>query len=151
MGEIPDHPAVSTPCFHCRGHGTLCENIVTKKWIPLPPKTCKIYTRSDTVNYSLPGSFVHGILQARILEWAAISYSRGSTQPRSNPGLPHCRQIPYHLSHVGNIAFPTYERISIQKDKDVGRSKINSGEWSPWKRGGQSAEKAGVLYQMQNK
>ena len=25
---------------------------------------------------SLPGSFVHGILQARILEWAAISFSR---------------------------------------------------------------------------
>ena len=29
-----------------------------------------------------PGSSVHGIFQARILEWAAISYSRGSSQPR---------------------------------------------------------------------
>ena len=28
------------------------------------------------------GSFVHGIFQARILEWVAISYSRGSSQPR---------------------------------------------------------------------
>ena len=28
------------------------------------------------------GSFVHGILQARILEWVAISFSRGSSQPR---------------------------------------------------------------------
>ena len=32
------------------------------------------------MNYNLPGSPVHGILQARILEWAAISFSRGSTQ-----------------------------------------------------------------------
>ena len=31
---------------------------------------------------SLPGSTVHGIFQARILEWAAISFSRGSSQPR---------------------------------------------------------------------
>ena len=32
--------------------------------------------------YSLPGSSVHGIFQARILEWVAISFSRGSSQPR---------------------------------------------------------------------
>ena len=31
---------------------------------------------------SLPGFSVHGILQARILEWVAISFSRGSPQPR---------------------------------------------------------------------
>ena len=29
-----------------------------------------------------PGSSVHGILQARILEWVAISFSKGSSQPR---------------------------------------------------------------------
>ena len=32
---------------------------------------------------SLPGSSVHGILQARILEWVAISFSRGSSRPRN--------------------------------------------------------------------
>jgi len=31
---------------------------------------------------SPPGSSVHGIFQARILEWVAISYSRGSSRPR---------------------------------------------------------------------
>ena len=31
---------------------------------------------------SLPGSCVHGIFQARLLEWVAISYSRGSARPR---------------------------------------------------------------------
>ena len=34
------------------------------------------------VEYSPPGSSVHGIFQARILEWVAISFSRGSSQPR---------------------------------------------------------------------
>ena len=33
---------------------------------------------------SPPGTSVPGTLQARILEWVAISFSRGSSQPRSN-------------------------------------------------------------------
>ena len=36
----------------------------------------------DPLDCDLPGSSVHGILQARILEWVAISYSRRSSQPR---------------------------------------------------------------------
>ena len=36
---------------------------------------------------SLPGSSIHEIFQARILEWVAISFSRGSSQPRALPGL----------------------------------------------------------------
>ena len=36
----------------------------------------------DSIDYSPPGSSVHGILQARILEWVAISFSRGSSLPR---------------------------------------------------------------------
>ena len=53
---------------------------------------------------SPPGSSVHGISQARMLEWVAISFSRGvcPTQ-RSNPGLLHCRQILYWLSHQGSL------------------------------------------------
>ena len=39
-------------------------------------------TLCDPMDCSLLGSSVHGILQARILEWVAISYSRGSSQPR---------------------------------------------------------------------
>ena len=34
------------------------------------------------MDYSPPGSSLHGILQARILEWVAISFSRGSSRPR---------------------------------------------------------------------
>ena len=39
-------------------------------------------TLCDPMDDSLPGSTVHGIFQARILEWAAISFSRASSQPR---------------------------------------------------------------------
>ena len=58
-------------------------------------KLCR--TLCDLVNCSPPGSSVHGISQARILEWAAISSSRGSSRPRNQthvscPG----RRILYH-------------------------------------------------------
>ena len=44
-----------------------------------------------------------GILQARILEWVSMTSSRESSPTqRLNPGLPHCRQILYHLSHQGS-------------------------------------------------
>ena len=39
-------------------------------------------TLCDPVDCSRPGSSVHGILQARILKWVAISFSRGSSRPR---------------------------------------------------------------------
>ena len=45
---------------------------------------------------------VRGILQAIILEWVAIPFSRGSSPPRDwIPGILHCRQILYHQSHMG--------------------------------------------------
>ena len=54
----------------------------------------------DPMEYSLPGSHVHGILQARTLEWVAIPFSRlGFPTPSLNLGHLHCRQILYHLSH----------------------------------------------------
>ena len=50
----------------------------------------------DPKDCSPPGSSVHGIFQARVLEWVAISSSKGSFRHRD---LPHCRQTLYHLSH----------------------------------------------------
>ena len=41
------------------------------------PQSC--LTLCDPVDCNLPGSSVHGILQARTLEWVAISFSRGSS------------------------------------------------------------------------
>ena len=39
-------------------------------------------TLCNSMDCSLPGSSVHGILQAGILEWVAVSSSRGSSQPK---------------------------------------------------------------------
>ena len=40
-------------------------------------------TLCDPMDCSLSGSSVHGIFQARVLEWIAISFSRGSSRPRN--------------------------------------------------------------------
>ena len=44
------------------------------------PQSC--LTLCDPLDCSPPRSSVHGILQARILEWVATPFSRGSSQPR---------------------------------------------------------------------
>ena len=56
-------------------------------------------TLFDPMDYSLPGSSVHGILQARILEWVAMPFSRGSSDPEIkfvSPMSPMGRQVLYH-------------------------------------------------------
>ena len=60
-------------------------------------------TLCDPIDCSLPGSSVHGILQARILEWVAIAFSREIYQTRGlNLGLLCGRQILSSLSHQGS-------------------------------------------------
>ena len=53
----------------------------------------------DPVECSPPGLSVHGILQARILEWVAIPFSRGSSQPRDRTHVSHIAGRFYLLSH----------------------------------------------------
>ena len=50
---------------------------------PISMHVCSVMSLCDPMDRSRPGSSVHGIFQARILEWFAISFSRGS----SNPGI----------------------------------------------------------------
>ena len=89
--------------------------------IPLSPSLCFTFlhgtwvcaksihsclTLCDVMYYSLPGSFVHGILQAGILEWVAVPSSRGSSPPRD----------PTHISCICCIAggFFTTEPLGKQ-------------------------------------
>ena len=65
---------------------------------PMRAQLCPILC--DPMDCSLPGSSVQGVFQARILEWVAISFSRGSSRPR-DPTQVACvscigRQILYH-------------------------------------------------------
>ena len=60
----------------------------------------------------------NGILQARILEWVAFLFSRGSSQPRDrmNSGLLHCRWILHQLSHKGSPRILEWEPIPSPVD-----------------------------------
>ena len=57
--------------------------------------------------YNVLGSSVHGISQARILEWVAISLSRGSSQPRNQTCVSYVfcndRWVLYHEHHLGSL------------------------------------------------
>ena len=66
-------------------------------------------THCECVDCSLPGSSVHGILQARILEWVVISSSRGSSRPRdqthvfcTGDGFFTCRAMQGHTRRMGH-------------------------------------------------
>ena len=66
--------------------------------VGLVAKLCP--TLCDPMDCSPPGSSVHGIFQARILEWVDISFSRGIFPTQGlNLGLLHCRQSPAQSKH----------------------------------------------------
>ena len=69
-------------------------------------------TLCDPMDCSLPGSSVHGIFQARVLEWVAISFYRGSSQPRDwTP-----------VSHIAGrcfIIWATREALCILKQRSI--------------------------------
>ena len=72
----------------------------------------------DPMDYSPPGPSVHGVSQARILEWAAFPFSRGSSRPRDQTwlscaagGLLHCRCILYRLSHQGILLRSSEKKV----------------------------------------
>ena len=80
--------------WHSRGK-SLCPAAAAKLLQSCPP-LC------NPIDGSPPGSSVHGILQARILEWVAIPFSRRFSQARDRTQV-SCtgRWILYHLSHEG--------------------------------------------------
>ncbi|XDA72855.1 hypothetical protein R6Z07F_003133 [Ovis aries] len=79
----------------------------------------------DPMGCNPPASSVHGILQARILEWVAIPFSKGSPNPGIEPGSQlclHCRQILYGLSH---------QRSPIKPVRGL-HSSLGWSVWKPW-------------------
>ena len=61
-------------------------------------------TLCNPLAQSLPGSTIRGILQARVLGWVAIAFSRGSSRPRDQTqfSLIAGRQTLYCLGHQGS-------------------------------------------------
>ena len=61
------------------------------------------------MDYSLLGSSVHGILQARILEWVVISFSRGTSQPRDRT----------RVSRIAGGSFIVWATREAQSGKEI--------------------------------
>ena len=83
------------------------ESVLKSRDITLPTKESEVVqscpTLCNPMGCSLPGSSIHGIFQAKVLEWVAISFSRKIFPTQGlNPGLPHCRQMLYRLSYQGS-------------------------------------------------
>ena len=69
-------------CSHEIKRRLLLERKVMTNLVSSSEVTQSCPTLCDPMDCSLPGSSVHGIFQARVLEWVVISFSRGSSQPR---------------------------------------------------------------------
>ena len=73
---FPDHDHTHSPV------GSQPLGHLGSPWVLMLLCTHSVVSNSKPMDCSPPGSSVHGILHARILEWVAISFSRGSSQPR---------------------------------------------------------------------
>ena len=81
-------------------------NIWKWKWSHSVAQSCP--TLCNPMDYSLPGSSVHGIFQAIVLEWIVISFSRGSSRPRDRSRVSRIVQFSsvQSLSRVQLFATP---------------------------------------------
>ena len=80
-------------------------------WIVSPYKRCW-----STMDGSPPNSSVHGILQARILEWVAIPFSRGSSQPPDGRS-PHLFTAFFYILAI--ISIKNMENLLIENTLEI--------------------------------
>ena len=71
---------------------------------------------SNPMDCSPPGSSVHGIFHARILEWVAVPFSRGSSQSRDRT----------HVSHIAGDSLPAEPQ---GKPKNTGVGNLSILQW----------------------
>ena len=79
---------------------TIDDNVVNQLCVHVCKVTQSCLTLCDPRDYSPPGSSVHGILQARTLEWVALPSSGGSSQPKDQTRVSYIfcigRHVLYH-------------------------------------------------------
>ena len=108
----------STRVWHCAQHGHSLFYCMCAKLLQLCPTPC------DPMDCSPPGSSVHGILQAKILEWVAIAFSRGSSWPRDRTQVSHIAGIFFTiwatchsvlLGFVKSVIFSITDLLPLQR------------------------------------
>ena len=67
----------------------------------------------DPVDCSLSGSSIRGILQARVLEWVAISFSRRSSHPGIEPGSPALQADALPSEPPGKLRVKSLSRVRL--------------------------------------
>ena len=72
-------------------------------------------TLCDPMDYSLPGSSICGVFQARILEWVAISFSRRSSPPRDRTQVSQTAGRLFTVCAIREAPF-------FEKEVGIGRS-----------------------------
>ena len=89
------------------------------------------------MDYSLPGSSVHGIFQARVLECITISFSRGSSQPRDRTRVSSIQTdtLPYEplglqMRKCLNSS-DNHDDVVIYQEPDILEHELNPEEDSP--------------------
>ena len=90
-------------------------------------------TLCDSMDYSPPGFSIHGISQARILEWVAISSSRGSSWPRDQTHVSCVSYIAGNsllLEPSGRPLVKGYLVSFIQEKKKIWRYNMWKGDYS---------------------
>ena len=90
-------------------------------------------TLCNTMDCSLPGSSVQADYPGKNIEVGCHALLQGIFPTQDlNPGLPHCRQILYHLSHQGSREMPKYSEASLHTSQNDHHQKnlqtINAGE-----------------------
>ena len=123
-GQLSRPTATTEPTYSRAQHHNVRSCMMqlrSDQWTSEVAQSCPTFC--DPMDCSLPGSSSHQILQARILEWIAIPFSRGTFPTQgSNPGLTHRRQILYYLNHEGSpriLEWVVYPFSSISSQQRV--------------------------------
>ena len=96
----------------------------------------------DPMDCSLPGSSVHGILQARIPEWVAISFSRGSSRPRNQTRV-SCIAGRFFTNWAMREAHVIYKNPPHVKSWLIGKDSDAGRDWGQEEKGMTEDEMAG--------
>ena len=121
----------------CRSPGDLSDRGIKPESLMSPALAGKFFTTvcevtqscltlCNPVDCSPPGSSVHGILQAIILEWVTISFSRGSSQPRDRTRVSCITGRDFILWATREVSLPLappYSR-SLTKTSRIDPSKV---------------------------
>ena len=94
-----------------------CESEVTQSC----PTLC------EPVDYSLPGSSVHGVFQARIREWVAISFSRRSSQLRNWIWVSHIVGRCFTIGATREVKMNRHSRGGHFQDWELSRGSYKAG------------------------